>query len=129
VNLLLDTHVLLWALTDDPRLKPAARRAIVDPANVVYVSATSALELAIKSALGKVHLPASPAQWLPAEIERSEFTELPISVSHALAVGNLPRHHDDPFDRLLVAQARAEKLTLVTADPAIHRYDVSVLRA
>lgn len=127
MNLLLDTHVLLWALTDDARLREPARRAITDPANTVRVSAASAWELAIKAALGRVRIPADPARWLPAALERSEFAELPVTIAHALAVEALPRIHDDPFDRLLVAQARTEGLVIVTADRKIRRYGVQVL--
>lgn len=129
MNLLLDTHVLLWALAGDKRMRPAARRVIEDTANTVYVSAATAWEIAIKAGLGRVRIPPNVAKWFPDELERSQFLALPITIPHALAVERLPRHHDDPFDRLLVAQAKTESLTLVTHDRNLRRYDVKVLEA
>ena len=128
MNLLLDTHVLLWSLADDAKLGAAARAAIVDPDNTVYVSAVSAWEIAIKAALGRVDMPRHAGRWLPDALRRTSFVELGVTVKHALGVEELPPHHADPFDRLLVAQARAEELTLVTADPLVARYDVPTLR-
>jgi PIN domain nuclease of toxin-antitoxin system len=118
---LLDTHALLWWLADDGRLPPGARRAIKDPAAIAYVSAGSVWEIAIKRSLGKLELPDS---WYAATFR--DFAELPITSEHARRAGELPPHHRDPFDRLLVAQALAEGLTLVTADPAFARYGVQV---
>ena len=129
MNLLLDTHVLLWWLADDSRLGADARVAITEPRNIPYVSAATAWEIAIKAALGRARIPGNAMRWLPGEIERNHFVELPVTIAHALGVEGLPRHHDDPFDRLLVAQARVEGMTLVTADPQLRRYDVPVLRA
>ena len=123
MRLLLDTHALLWWLADDVRLGERARRVIAAPENDVYVSAASAWEIAIKAGLGKVSAPNDLAE----QIDASAFFALPIDVVHALEVRQLPEHHRDPFDRLLVAQARLEGLTLVTADPRISRYDVPVL--
>lgn len=125
MRLLLDTHTLLWWLADDPRLADPARSEIADPANDVLVSAASAWEIAIKAALGKLSLPDD----LEEQLAGNSFSPLPILVRHALAVRDLPDHHRDPFDRLLVAQARIEDLTIVTADACIPRYDVSVLPA
>jgi PIN domain nuclease of toxin-antitoxin system len=125
VRLLLDTHPLLWWLADDPRLADPARSEIADPANDVFVSAASAWEIAIKAGIGKLSLPHD----LEEQLAASSISPLPILVRHALAVRDLPEHHRDPFDRLLVAQARIEDLTIVTADPCIPRYDVSVLPA
>ena len=127
MNLLLDTHVLLWTLVDDGRITPVARRAIQDTGNTVHVSAASAWEIAIKAALKRVRIPGGVAEWLPEELQRSGFTELPILIRHALAVERLPRHHADPFDRLLIAQAKVERLTLVTHDRTLRRYDVAIL--
>ncbi|MEK7475900.1 MAG: type II toxin-antitoxin system VapC family toxin [Candidatus Coatesbacteria bacterium] len=129
MKLLLDTHILLWAMAGDERMRPAARRAITDSANTVYVSAASAWEIAIKAGLGRVRIPPNTSKWLPAEIERSQFLALPVTIDHALAVERLPRHHNDPFDRLLVAQAKADGLTLVTHDRNLCRYDIAVLEA
>jgi len=129
MRLLLDTHVVLWALGGNPRLKESVRAAIAEPANAVYVSAATAWELAIKAAIGKAKFPERVDQWLPVELARSRFQELPVTVRHAAAVESLPAHHNDPFDRLLVAQARIEGLILVTADRVLRRYQVKLLRA
>lgn len=122
-DLLLDTHVFLWWRADDRRLKPGARKAIAE-APLVYVSAASAWEASIKAALGRLALPAPFLEGVLA----SGFKELPITIAHAEAAGALPPLHTDPFDRMLVAQARLERLVLVTHDPAIQAYDVKVLR-
>jgi PIN domain nuclease of toxin-antitoxin system len=124
VKLLLDTHVLLWWLADDPQLAPTAAEAIAE-ADVVAVSAASAWEIAIKQALGKLSGPDD----LAAELSANGFTELPVSVAHAVAAGGLPRHHSDPFDRMLVAQARIESLSLVTRDARLAEYGVACLQA
>lgn len=126
MNLLLDTHAFLWWLMDDESLGGKARQAIADPESLVHVSAVSLWEIAIKQALGKLHVD-SPD--LAAEIPNNGFVELPVSGRHALAAGALPRHHDDPFDRMLVAQARLAGLVLVTRDGALDAYDVPRLRA
>lgn len=125
MNLLLDTHVLLWALADDPALGGDARQAISDGRNRVLVSAVSAWEVVIKKALGRLRAPDD----LPEQLERARFVPLEITVAHAIAVGDLPDHHADPFDRMLVAQARAERLTLVTRDAGVARYEVEILPA
>jgi PIN domain nuclease of toxin-antitoxin system len=125
MNLLLDTHAILWAFTDDPRLSPRAREAIEDGSNPVFVSAVSAWEIVIKKGLGKLTAPDNYEE----EREAHAFTALDITTAHALHVGTLPGHHQDPFDRLLVAQAQLERLTIVTRDANIQRYDVDVLVA
>lgn len=125
MNLLLDTHALLWWLADDPSLGGEARRAIADPENLVAVSAASAWEISIKRGLGKLDAPAD----LTHAVAVSGFEPLPITLEHAEGVASLPRHHDDPFDRMLVAQARAEGLAIVTRDPRFREYEVSVLGA
>lgn len=125
MRLLLDTHVLLWALTDDARLRPDVRDRIADGRTEVLVSAASAWEIAIKRALGRLQVPGD----LAIQLEAARFEGLDITIDHALAVGDLPDHHRDPFDRLLVAQAQVDRLTLVTHDPQIQRYDVAVLAA
>jgi PIN domain nuclease of toxin-antitoxin system len=124
-SLLLDTHVLLWALTDDDRLSAPARSAITDGTNQVFVSAVCAWEIIIKKALGKLRAPDD----LPVQLAAKRITELPVTIVHALAIGGLPRHHADPFDRMLIAQAQVEELVLVTRDEQILRYDVAVLVA
>lgn len=122
---LLDTHALLWWLFDDPRLGPEARDVIGDPANVVFVSAVSVWEIAIKRAVGKLEAPHD----VPDRIDDAGFERLPVGFDHAERVGTLPRHHGDPFDRLLIAQALVEGATLVTSDRRIHDYEVPRLAA
>jgi PIN domain nuclease of toxin-antitoxin system len=112
-------------LEDSPELGVRARRAIVDPRNQVFVSAASVREIAIKRALDKVRAPDD----LLAVVEETGFTELGITLLHAQQAGSLPRHHRDPFDRMLVAQAQAEGLTIVTRDTNILLYGVSTMTA
>lgn len=125
MNLLLDTHVVLWWLADAPELGSAAREAIANRANVVHVSAVTAWEITVKRALGKLEMPDDWEQALAAE----PFTQLPIAWSHALRVGGLPDLHRDPFDRLLVAQALVEGLVLVSHDEVMARYPIQTLKA
>lgn len=126
MRLLLDTHTFLWWNADDPELSATARALIADPDNDVFVSAATAWEIAIKHGLGKLTLPAPPPQYVPDRIKRNGFQPLPILVRHALRVHGLPPHHQDPFDRVLVAQAQAEGMTLITKDPLITPYPVAV---
>jgi len=121
LRLLLDTHVALWALTDDPRLSQRARALIEDPANDVLVSAASVWEIAIKHALGRGDMPISGDQALD-WFRRAGYQLLPIAPEHVAAVEHLPDHHRDPFDRLLVSQAITEPLRLLTHDPLVIRY-------
>lgn len=121
MNLLLDTHVFLWWLSDDGRLTAPVRTAIERDNASVYVSAVSAWEIATKAALGKLEPRGID---VVAEIEAGGFLELWIGARHVQEACRLPRHHADPFDRMLVAQARVEGLTLVTYDPALANYDV-----
>jgi PIN domain nuclease of toxin-antitoxin system len=116
-RILLDTHLLLWAVAEPRKLPPGARRRI--EAADVFVSAVSILEVSIKAALGK--LAADPAELL-AEIEPAGFTLLPITGEHAAAVARLPAVHTDPFDRMLVAQAKTEPLLLLTNDSVLTGY-------
>ncbi len=125
MRLLLDTHVLLWWLADDPSLVDKAKSAIADPGSAVFVSAASAWEVAIKQALGKLDAPSDLEQ----QIEVNRFEPLSVTISHAYSAGTLPRHHDDPFDRMLVAQAITERLTIVTRDPRLSPYGISTLAA
>ena len=123
MNLLLDTHCFLWWIDNDPRLNTAARAQIQNPKNLVFVSTVTAWEISIKSSLGKLRAPND----YEAELEIHRLQALPILNSHALAVRHLPLHHQDLFDRLLVAQAQLERLTLVTHDERIKLYGVSTL--
>lgn len=129
MNLLLDTHAVLWWKTGSRKLGPAARRAIERQAINVWVSAVSAWEIAIKSRLGRLRLIEPLHHWMPEGLEQDGFQILSIAMAHAVAVASLPDHHDDPFDRLLIAQARAEGLTIVTADDSFDDYDVRLLDA
>ena len=124
MSLLLDTHVVLWWLADDPALADEIKDRL-DNEPDVCVSAATIWEVAIKQAIGKLPEPAG----LPELIRDSGFTLLPVGARHATAVGRLPMIHRDPFDRMLVAQAQCENLTLVTRDQNCQRYDVKVLPA
>ena len=121
MNLLLDTHILIW-WDEGRRLSAEAREAIAE-AELVFVSAASAWEVAIKIGLGRLR----PSRTVAQAAEESGFLELPVTFQHAELVATLPPHHRDPFDRLLVAQALAEKLTLVTRDPAFGAYDLPLI--
>jgi len=125
VRLLLDTHALLWWLEDDPKLDREALAAINDPESWVAVSAVSAWEISVKEALGKLKAPRD----LTAALAANNLAELPITVSHALRAGALPPHHADPFDRMLIAQAELEGLTIVTRDPGFEPYGIRLLAA
>ena len=124
-RLLLDTHVLLWSLTDPQRLSQRAREAVEDPHSEVFVSPISGWEIALKRALGKLQAP----ETLEASIKKQGFTPLPLTFHHAEQAGTLPPHHGDPFDRMLVAQAQIEELIVVTSDRHISRYDVRTMAA
>lgn len=123
MRLLLDTHTALWVLAQDEQLSQPAVDAIGEPSSHVLLSAVVVWEIAIKRALGKLDV---PPRYLEQLLDYA-FVPLPITLAHAAAVESLPRHHGDPFDRLLIAQARAEGATVVTDDPRIRLYDVSVL--
>ena len=127
MNLLLDTHVALWAIADSPALPAAGRALIADPGNEVWVSAVSVWEIAIKHALDRGDMPVSgeeALQWFG----EAGYRLLSITPAHAAAVGALPPHHQDPFDRLLLAQAQVEGMTLLTADDAVGRYGSPALQ-
>jgi PIN domain nuclease of toxin-antitoxin system len=123
MRLLLDTHVFLWAVAGSPKLKPATR-GLIESADEVYVSAASIWEVAIKARLGKLK---ADADELAAAIGESGFLELPVRAIHAAGVAHLEFHHQDPFDRLLIAQALAEPLKLLTADSVLAQYSDMVL--
>jgi PIN domain nuclease of toxin-antitoxin system len=129
MGLLLDSHTFLWSLLEDSRLGPQARRRIVDPGVAVLLSIASIWEISIKIGLGKLELSEPLETVLPKAMEASQIRSLPITIDHALAVRTLPILHRDPFDRMLIAQARVEGLTIVTADAVLSQYDVPILDA
>jgi len=123
-RLLLDTHVFLWWRGIPAELRKEARTAIAE-AEIVFVSAATAWEAAIKSSLGRLELPATVEEG----VEESGFERLPVTFAHAERVAHLPLHHRDPFDRMLVAQAQVEELTLVTRDEGLRAYEVEMMEA
>ena len=123
MRLLLDTHAYLWWLNDDPKLNDEARQGMADLTAIVYVSAASIWEISIKTQLGKLSIDGDPVK----EIWSNGFVELPMTAQHADHAGRLPRHHEDPFDRMLIAQAQLEHLVLVSRDAAFKDYTVSLL--
>lgn len=120
-SLLLDTHVFLWWQAGDPRLGEEVKERLAE-SPLIFVSAASAWEAAIKVALGRLRLPKTVEEG----VEEAGFSKLPVTFAHAERVASLPRHHADPFDRLLIAQAQQEGLTLVTHDVAFRRYEVEL---
>ena len=124
MKLLLDSHAFLWWLVEDPKLGAEAWQAVADPSSTVHISAATVWELSIKAALGKLDLDGVD---LVEEIEENGFVELPMTARHALAAASLPRHHEDPFDRMLIAQAHTEGLTVITRDPAFRAYGIALL--
>jgi PIN domain nuclease of toxin-antitoxin system len=129
MNLLIDTHVLIWWSKNSRRLGPRTQKLISSPQSSVWVSAASIWEISVKSSLGRLDLSESLPERIPEDLKRHGFSILPISVEHALAVRALPFHHSDPFDRMLIAQAQCESLTLVTVAPQVMAYDVPTLDA
>jgi PIN domain nuclease of toxin-antitoxin system len=124
---LLDTHVWLWLQSDPERLGSRLLQELADASNEILLSAASSWEIAIKHALGKLALPVAPATYVPDRLRRSGTTPLAVEHAHALRVAELPGHHRDPFDRLLVAQAQLLDARLVTADPLFRPYDVDLV--
>jgi PIN domain nuclease of toxin-antitoxin system len=124
---LLDTHVLLWWLFDDHRLTVLARSIIRNPANTILISSASGWEISTKYRLGKLPHAEEVVNDLPSLLRRARIDVLPITIEHALAAGALPGPHRDPFDRMLIAQGRIEKLSIVTSDAAFKQYSVSLV--
>lgn len=127
MRILLDTHVWLWLQHAPERLGREALALLEDLDNELFLSAASAWEIAIKHALGKLPLPEVPAEYMPSRMATSGTASLPVTTRHALHVAMLPTHHRDPFDRLLVAQAQLEGMTLVTADRQFRPYGLELL--
>ena len=126
MNLLLDRHVALWAITDSPRLSSRARELIESPRSNIWVSVASVWEIAIKHSLGRGDMPVSGLD-AARYFRESGYRLLPIEAEHAAAVEELPAHHQDPFDRLLVAQALTEPMRLMTHDPQVARYSDTII--
>lgn len=125
---LLDTHVWLWAHMQPARLGPTTRAILDNPNHELLFSAIVSWEIAIKHRLGKLKLPrqAQPQDYIRTRLQSAPMTALPISIDHSLQISQLPAHHQDPFDRLLIAQAQCEKLTLITADRTFSQYNLTL---
>ena len=126
MNLLLDTHVALWAITDNPRLSKKARELIESPKSSVWISAATVWEIAIKHSLGRCDMPVSGRDALR-YFQESGYRFLPVEPEHTAAVEELPSHHADPFDRILVAQSLVEPMRLITHDTMVARYSDTII--
>jgi len=124
---LLDTSVWLWSLTASDRIRREGRELLARGTEELYLSAASSWEIGIKVALGKLTLPEPVASYVPKRMSAQAIRPLPITHGHALAVVGLPQYHNDPFDRLLIAQAQAEGMTILTADRAFRQYAVELI--
>ncbi len=127
MRFLLDTHALLWWLTDDPKLSPRAKEVIADEANIILISAASAWEIATKHRLGKLDVAADAVTRFNELIEADGFEHLPVTYLHALKAAGYDLDHRDPFDRMLAAQSTLESATLISCDPAFKVFDTDVL--
>jgi PIN domain nuclease of toxin-antitoxin system len=124
---LLDSHAFIWWVLDTPSLSMRCREILSDGANEIALSAASLYEIAYKAEQGRLTLPEAPASYLRDRLAANDFGALPIEASHALLAATLPPIHRDPFDRIIVAQAQLEAIPILTADPAITRYDVETI--
>jgi len=129
MRILIDTHAWLWWLADPARLDREAVALLRDPGTVVYLSAASVWEIVIKHGLGRLALPAPPGTLVPRAMAEDRLVALPIETGHVLQVAQLPLHHRDPFDRVIIAQAQVEGLPVLTADPRFGAYEVSLIPA
>ena len=128
MRVLIDTHIFLWYMKG-VRLRTNARNFLQDTFNnEIFVSYVTAWEIAVKYGIGKLKIPDVPEIWVPDRIRRAGFSRLPIEMRHTLRVHNLPPHHKDPFDRLLISQANAENLMIVTEDPRFSAYQIKILK-
>lgn len=121
---ILDTHTFLWWITDSDELSRKARQILRDPENELYLSAASGWEIALKMRLGRITISGEPESVIPEQMATNAILGLPIHLSHALRTSRLPRHHRDPFDRILIAQAMVEHMPIITRDEAIKQYEV-----
>lgn len=127
MSVLLDTHAFLWWIADDPRLSHRARSVLSESDREVFFSAASAWEMAIKARLGKLRIAEKLGPFVTDQIETNGFRALPVTLAHAFETHELPDHHRDPFDRLLVAQCRVEGLSLISGDRQLADYDVELI--
>ena len=127
MKVVLDTHAFLWWIADDDRLSTSARSIIGNRENELFLSAATGWEIAIKARLGRIHLPGNVDSFIAKQLGLNDIYSLPIQMSHALNVYNLPNYHRDPFDRLIISQAQLEKMSILTTDPQIARYGVKVV--
>lgn len=129
MRLLVDTHCWLWYLLAPERLNEAAQTALGNPENEIFFSVASTWEIVVKFALGKLDLPLPPSEYVPDRLARLGNQTLAIRQDHVLRIENLPAHHRDPFDRILIAQAQTDDLRFMTADKVLTAYDVPILWA
>ncbi len=127
MKILLDTHAFLWWITDDPKLSELARQIIGNGENTLFLSAASTWEIAIKARLGRLKIPDPPDRFISEQMHQNAIQGLPIQISHTLHVYHLPPHHQDPFDRILIAQAQLEALTLLSSDRLMGKYKLKVI--
>lgn len=127
MKFLLDTEAWLWSLTEPERMNDESLSLVADRANTLYLSAASSWEIAIKHAIGKLPLPEPPGTYVPSRMATLGIHALPIEHVHALRVAELPMHHRDPFDRLIIAQSQIERLPVITADRMFREYDVTIV--
>jgi PIN domain nuclease of toxin-antitoxin system len=127
MKVLLDTHTFLWWITDDPKLSLRVRGIISDGENEIFISAATGWEIAIKSQIGRLKLPDEPQRFILEQLKINGMKSLPIEMRHALHVSTLPAYHQDPFDRILIAQAQMEDLPVLSADPEIGKYEVTII--
>mgnify|MGYP001552785640 CR=1 FL=1 len=129
MKILLDTQCWLWWIAVPERLSQSARRRIADKRNIVYLSAASSWEIAIKYSIGKLPLPEPPMQFIPKRLARDAITALPIEIIHTLYVSELPPHHKDPFDRILISQSIKEDIPIMTVDKQLKPYKANIILA
>jgi PIN domain nuclease of toxin-antitoxin system len=127
MKVLLDTHAFLWAITDDPQLSERARNILESGHNELFVSVVSLWEILVKVQIGKLPLPRPAGRYLQQQLAAAAMQVLPVAFSHVLQLEQLPLHHRDPFDRLLVAQSIDEDLPILTADPALKSYPAKLI--
>ena len=127
MKILLDTHVFLWAISDDPKLSRSQKAAYIAEGNELYLSIASVWEMLIKAGLGKLPLPTPASTYIARQMEKNRVGSLTIRASHMAELESLPPVHRDPFDRMLVAQARAERMPILSSDPKMREYDVEIL--